>query len=471
MTLQKRVPFRLIRLKNFFLILVKNRLAFAGLILLLLFVFAAAAAPLLTSNYPTEKAGGKLAPPFWVSYIYGNARYSQNAQFGSLTAYTNTSSLGVSVQSTSLGPNDVNVTVRSVAGGTVIVGKTLDYSYSAPPSEMFGTLVVTPSSLSLGSSQPQVAVFFDRIGVREWGPLWNDTLKPGLTSQTTIRSTDPGLAARLGYQSGTDLGQIVFSAKGAYRYFVMINLPPGQFQASFLIKQFSMSLYGNTYGLMGTDFTGADIFSQFVYGTQLSLMVGLIATIIGIGVGLIIGLLAGFLGKMVDEVLMRFTDMMLVIPSLPLLIVLASVLGSSLWNIILILGFLGWMGFARLVRSQVLSLRERPFIEAAKASGAGTSYILARHIFPNIVGLTYVNLALSVPAAIVGEAALSFLGLGDQTAITWGKMLESARESFTGLAWWWIIPPGLGIAMLSLSFILIGYSLDELFNPRLRRRR
>src|SRR5207245_6989250 len=116
-----------------------------------------------------------------------------------------------------------------------------------------------------------------------------------------------------------------------------------------------------------------------------------------------------------------------------------------------------WMGFARLVRSQGVAVRGIPFIEAANASGAGTSYILARHIFPNIVGLTYVNLALSVPAAIVGEAALSFLGLGDQTAITWGKMLESARESFTGLAWWWIIPPGLGIAMFSVSFSLICY--------------
>src|SRR5437870_12661847 len=115
---------------------------------------------------------------------------------------------------------------------------------------------------------------------------------------------------------------------------------------------------------------------------------------------------------------MRGTDMVLVIPQLPLLLVLIAVLGPSYLNIILVIGFFSWMGFARIIRSQVLSLRERPFIEAAKASGAGTGYITARHIFPNIVSLTYVNLALSVPAAIVTEAALSFLGLGDPTVIT-----------------------------------------------------
>lgn len=407
--------------------------------------------------------------------MFGPSQYSQNAQFSRLTASTNTTtSPAPKVNSTLAGPDAINVDISSSSGGTVIIAKTLDYPYTAAPAEIYGsTLSIVPVNIT--SSQPApVALYFERtlqVGLRQWGPLWNDTLRTATPLQTTIRSTDSGLAARLGYQRGTDIGAVVFSGKGTYRYFLMISLPPGQFSARLQIRTFLMILYGNTYGLMGTDFTGADIFSQFVYGARLSLLVGLVATAIGIGVGLVIGLMAGFLGKMVDEVLMRFTDMMLVIPSLPLLIVLASVLGSSLWNIILILGFLGWMGFARLVRSQVLTLRERPFIEAAKASGGGTSYILARHIFPNIVGLTYVNLALSVPAAIVGEAALSFLGLGDQTAITWGKMLESARESFTGLAWWWIIPPGLGIAILSLSFILIGYSLDELFNPRLRRRR
>jgi peptide/nickel transport system permease protein len=264
--------------------------------------------------------------------------------------------------------------------------------------------------------------------------------------------------------------EVIFNVPGTYRYVLELTLPKGSFNADISVKELNLFVYGNTFGWMGTDDSGYDVFTQFVYGARLSLIVGVTATIIGIGLGLLVGLLAGYLGKLVDEVLMRFTDMMLVIPSLPLLIVLVAVLGQSLTNIVFVLGFLGWMGFARLVRSQVLSLRERPFIEAAKASGAGTGYIVVRHIFTNIVSLTYVNLALSVPAAIVGEAALSFLGLGSLTETTWGRMLAEARGGVL-LPWWWIVPPGLGIAVLSLSFILLGFGFDAIFNPRLRRRR
>ncbi len=242
---------------------------------------------------------------------------------------------------------------------------------------------------------------------------------------------------------------------------------------SFSIQNLHLVLFGNSWGLLGTDSNGFDIFTQVAYGARLSLLVGLVATVIGIGVGLLVGLMAGYLGKLVDETLMRFTDMLLVIPSLPLLIVLVAVLGSSIWNIILILGGLGWMGFARIIRSQVLSLRERPFIEAAKASGGGTGHILTQHIFANIVSLTYVNLALSVPTAIVGEAALSFLGLGDPTVVTWGRMLELSRDAgatTSSLTWWWVIPPGAAIALISLAFILLGYGLDTVFNPKLRKR-
>src|SRR5438093_367855 len=141
---------------------------------------------------------------------------------------------------------------------------------------------------------------------------------------------------------------------------------------------------------------------------------------------------------------------------------------------LLFLGFFGWMGFARVIRAQVLTLRERPFIEAAKAAGAGTGYITVRHVFPNIVSLTYVSLALSVPGAIVGEAALSFLGLGDPNTTTWGQMLGRANNAgmnTANLPWLWIVPPGLAVAILSLSFVLLGYALDEMFNPKLRKRR
>ena len=129
------------------------------------------------------------------------------------------------------------------------------------------------------------------------------------------------------------------------------------------------------------------------------------------------------------------------------------------------------MGFARIIRSQVLTLKERPFVEAAKAAGSGTGRIITRHIFPNIVSLTYVNLALTVPAAIITEAALGFLGLFDPSVPSWGHMFFTADTTGGLTRWWWVLPPGIGIAAVSLSFILIGYALDEIFNPKLRQRR
>jgi len=230
--------------------------------------------------------------------------------------------------------------------------------------------------------------------------------------------------------------------------------------------------YGTAWGLLGTDKEGRDLFSQLIYGTRISLYVGLLAAIIGVILGLIVGLAAGYLGKLVDEFLMRFTDMLLVIPGLPLLIVLVAVLGATIHNLIILLGFLGWMSFARVVRSQVLSLRERPFIEAARAAGAGTFYILRRHILPNLMGLVYVTLAQSVPGLIVTEASLSWLGFYDPSVMSWGRMLYSVQFEAGGAfdKWWWVLAPGSCIALLAVAFIMIGFAMDEILNPKLRER-
>lgn len=232
-----------------------------------------------------------------------------------------------------------------------------------------------------------------------------------------------------------------------------------------------LSFDGRIWGVLGTDQYGRDLWSQLVYGAGISLYVGVLAAVLSVVLGLIVGLAAGYLGKYVDEVLMRFSDMLLVIPTLPLLIVLIAVIGPALENLILVVGLLGWMGFARLVRSQVLTLKERPFVEAAKAVGAGKMHIMAKHILPNVLSLVYVSLATSVPGAIVSEAALSFLGFYDPNRMSWGRMLREAQGSGGVRYWWWILPPGLCIAFLAIAFIMLGFALDEVFNPRLRQRR
>jgi peptide/nickel transport system permease protein len=237
------------------------------------------------------------------------------------------------------------------------------------------------------------------------------------------------------------------------------------------IDAVDMRILGTGWGIMGLDEEGRDLWSQLMYGARISLYVGVLSTILAVVIGLIVGLMAGYLGKVVDELLMRICDVLLVLPGLPLLIVLVAVLGTNVNNLIILLGLLGWMGFARLVRSQVISLRERPFIEAAKAVGAGKTHIMVRHILPNVMSLVYVTLATTVPGNIVSEASLGFLGFTDPSRMSWGLMLNNLNQFSAFQNWWWVIPPGLCIALIAIAFIMFGYALDEILNPRLRLRR
>lgn len=270
--------------------------------------------------------------------------------------------------------------------------------------------------------------------------------------------------------------QMVFTEQGKYIYGIEIVFLDQENRAksvetTVFIDDFGLFIFGTSFGLLGTDHHGRDLFSQLIYGTRISLYIGVTVAIIGVTIGLIVGLAAGYLGKIVDELLMRTTDLLLVLPGLPLLIVLVAVFGTALENLILLLGLLGWMGFARLVRSQVLSIKERPFVEAAKAIGAGRFHIIVNHILPSVMSLVYISLATSVPGAVTAEAALAWLGFYDPTRMSWGRMLNGVFEAKAITNWWWVVPPGLLISLLAASFILLGYALDEVLNPKLRMRK
>jgi peptide/nickel transport system permease protein len=222
----------------------------------------------------------------------------------------------------------------------------------------------------------------------------------------------------------------------------------------------------------GTDYYGRDVWSLTLWGSRASLIVGMLASLISIFLGTSVGLGAGYFGKVADEILMRVTDFFLVIPWFPLMIVFAMLLGQTFQNVIIAIGITSWPSTARIVRAQVLSVKERTFVERARAVGAGNGRIIWRHILPNVFPLIFANTVLLIANSIFSESFLDFFGLGDPTVISWGTMLESAYEyhAFSSFAWWTILAPGLCIILLIMAFYLIGDALDEVLNPKLRRR-
>jgi peptide/nickel transport system permease protein len=223
---------------------------------------------------------------------------------------------------------------------------------------------------------------------------------------------------------------------------------------------------------LGTDELGRSVLDLVIQGSQISLLVGFLATAISILIGALVGITAGYFGGWIGIVLMRLTDWFLVIPFLPLAIVLAAILGRGLFVIALVIALVTWAGTARLVRAQVLTLKERPYVERARALGASNRQIISRHILPNVFPLIFANTVLVVAVAILTETTLSFLGLGDPFSVSWGGILESAyAEGAISLgAWWYLVPPGLCIVLVVLGFTMCGYALDEILDPRLRER-
>lgn len=222
---------------------------------------------------------------------------------------------------------------------------------------------------------------------------------------------------------------------------------------------------------LGTDDVGEDLYSQLLYGTRVSLMVGFVAAFMSTIIGTTVGLVSGYFGGKLDEFFMRVIDVLIIIPGIPLMLLLAAYLGPNIWNIIFILVFFGWTTIGRVVRSQTLALRELPFVESARAAGASDMRIMFTDLMPNLVGIIVPQAILSIVGAILGEAGLSFLGLGDPTTQSWGLMLYYAQSygAFLRSAWWWIIPPGLCITLVGIGFTFVGYALNDIFNPRLRR--
>jgi peptide/nickel transport system permease protein len=222
--------------------------------------------------------------------------------------------------------------------------------------------------------------------------------------------------------------------------------------------------------ILGQDDGGRDVLSLVIYGARISLLVGFSASLIIVALGSVLGMLAGYFGGRTDMIIMRFVDAILVIPQLPLMLVIIAVSGRGLLNIILVIGLLSWTYMARVVRSQVLTVKERRFIMRARAIGVGHFLIMVRHILPQVLPVIFAEAVLDISWAILSEATLSFLGLGDPTLVSWGSMLNRAflRGAVTRGAWWYLVPPGLALAWVTLSLTFLGNAIQEIVNPRLK---
>jgi peptide/nickel transport system permease protein len=219
----------------------------------------------------------------------------------------------------------------------------------------------------------------------------------------------------------------------------------------------------------GTDPLGRDVLSRMIWGAGISLKVGFVATGIAILIGTILGALSGYYGRWVDAVIMRFVDIMLCFPAFFLILAVIAILEPSIWNIMIVIGLTGWMGVTRLVRADFISLKERDFVLAARAIGAGDLRIIFRHILPNAMASVLVTATLGVAGAILTESALSFLGIGVQPPTpSWGNILTAGKDNID-IAWWLSFYPGLAILITVLGYNLLGEAIRDALDPRLQR--
>jgi len=255
--------------------------------------------------------------------------------------------------------------------------------------------------------------------------------------------------------------------KGNYIFLINMynNNSENQIQESRLI------IGGKAFGIMGTDELRRDLAVGLLWGTPLALFIGLVVAIASVLMGLLYGVYAGYRGKKTDEVMMRFNDVIYALPALPFLIILSVTISNSIFVMVGFLMLFGWVGIAKVARSMSLQIKTRGYVEAANMMGQKDSKIVLRHILPQLLPYAFASIAISVPAAITTEAGLSFLGLGDPSFPTWGQILHDANTygaAARGL-WWWIMPPGIMIAITGLAFVFIGNALDAIVNPKLKR--
>lgn len=382
-----------------------------------------------------------------------------------------------------LGPSDAKTQNSSLGGiPTNSFLYDIDFRYNSYPTDF-----IIDYCLKYGEIPPVIQVDVTRPDGESFmiynSPLPSSTLSDNLSNLTEycsrIFSTDESIRDNLQAYTGLfdyspDLSspqKMIFSQldkdavlRGKYLFNVTYYL----FDPEDKVENTKVILGGRVYGLMGTDDLRRDLSIGIFWGAPVALFVGLTAAISSVTIGMLYGLLAGYKGGRYDEALMRINDLVISLPTFVFLVILSITIGSSIFLITLFLVIFGWSGIARVARSLALQIKNLQYVEASKLMGETDIKIILRHILPQLLPLTFASIALAVPAAILAEATLSFIGLGDPSIPTWGSILHDANTASAAARglWWWILPPGIMIATAGISFALIGSAIESVTNPR-----
>jgi peptide/nickel transport system permease protein len=426
-----------------------------------------------------------LAIPLESFRQWNNPNYWINYPKAAAPQWTNTGLFGPKVfEHLIMTLDDASITKIVTADNirTEVHSYAVDFSYDSYPNDF-----MIPYSVKYGQIPPVLQVDIirpDGIEFRIYYSSLPSSLAKSNENQFSSRifSTDPIIAEYLRqlndsfrYTQDSSKPQVmIFSdiqenkvLKGKY----LIKETFYLFNDSDTVQESGLILGGRVYGLMGTDELRRDLAIGILWGAPIALFIGLSVSIGSVVIGLIYGVMAGYKGNRTDDGLMLINDIFYTLPALPLLVIMSVTLGRSIFLITGFLVIFGWAGAAKVTRSLAMKMKNLQYVEAAKLMGQSDIKIIFKHIIPQLLPLTFASIAISVPAAILGEAALSFLGLGDPSIPTWGQILHeanSASAASRGL-WWWIVPPGVMIALTGLSFILIGNTLDSILNPKARK--
>jgi peptide/nickel transport system permease protein len=417
------------------------------------------------------------APPAWSARLSGEARVPQ---------------ITIDVETP--------VETRAIPAGEVrLFQAPITFDYDAAPTSLILTLTgvtfngrapsvlvslsrpdggqIRLASVPIGGPRPNEAAPFRRFyDVPERIPLANGAAAadaiarfyaeryPERTIPGNLRSMVP--AALFGIPAADGSGRIE-PLDGEYTVEVQAVVA----DAADEIAPMRVTLGGTVFGIMGTDRLGRDLWRGLLYGFPIALLIAALTSLLSTVIGASLGILSGYAGGLTDSIIQRASDIISNVPTLPLLIFIVSILGRHLWLIMLVLVAFSWPGLTILVRSMVLQLREGQLVEAAKAMGASRARIMSRHVFPQVAPFIVAQMIFFAPGAILAEASLSFLGLGDPSIPTWGQMLEAGFRTgalYVGY-WWWVLPPGILIVITALAFMLLALALEPVVDPRLRR--